>query len=68
MTKIDENMYWMELTHLLSTFFSKPQGPFLYIYLYFEFLISSVNVHTREKQDHYLLYSPFCLHISVYVV
>ena len=30
---INENMYWMKLTHLLSKKISKPQRPLLYVEL-----------------------------------
>ena len=40
MTRGNEIMNWMKLTHLLSSFLSKPYGALLYIYLYFSFLNS----------------------------
>ena len=40
MTTIDENVYWMKLTHLLAIFSLNPRGPFLYVCLYFVILNS----------------------------
>jgi hypothetical protein len=57
MTTIDENVYWMKLTYLLSIFCSNLQGLLLYIYLYFTILNNFLKMYTLEKNDA----SPLCI-------
>ena len=50
MTTMDENVNLMELTHLTSIVeFSLNLRPLLYIYIYFNYLIALLNVHTGEN-------------------
>ena len=51
MTIMDENVHWMELTHLLSRNFLKPQAPFCTFTFTSTLLIAFLNVQAREKNN-----------------
>ena len=55
-TIMDENMNWMKLTHLLSLFSLNPRAPFCTSTFIWTFLITLLNVHTRENTT-----SPLCI-------
>ena len=58
MTTMDENVNWMDLTHVLSTYFSKPLGPLLYCTSTFPstFLIASLMYTLKKKKKNPLPY------------
>ena len=54
---MNENVNWMKLTNVLSTFPLNPRGPFCTSTFTSTFLIAFLNVHTRKEN----IMSPLCI-------
>ena len=77
MTTLDENVNWMKLTHLFSSFPLKLRALFCTSTLTSDFLIDFLDVLTRENIIPLLMYTmytnalkstPYDTHISSYMV